>query len=497
MIRIIFLILISSLGLALSFSPFRFSWLFAWFGFLSFFFAIGSLKTKSKVFIFSYLEGILFWLFTIYWLIYVTFLGYILLVLYLGLYFAIFGLFFHKFKESNFLNINFLSALWVLEEFLRSYLFTGFGWALLGYSQYKNLFLIQLADIGGVWLVSFIITAVNIDLYYLFNQVRKTKYILFILFLIGISLIYGYFRLPSLNSSDKFFKISLIQPNIPQEIKWDIQERDFILNKYFNLTEKVIKDSPDLIIWPEASLPCVLEEVPFYFEKVRDFVIKNKVNLLLGAVTYQDGLYYNTAILISSNGEIKEKYNKIHLVPFGEYIPLRKFFGFLETIVPIGDFAKGNDYTVFKLLTSNYELSTTFSVLICFEDIFPEISHQFIKRGANFLINITNDAWFGKSTAPFQHLSASVFRAIENRVFLLRCANTGISGFISPEGKITYLKGINDHLIFTEGYFTQPIGIKENITPTFYNRYPYLFIGILFFIFGYGIIDKLWKEKRR
>ena len=498
----IFLVLFSSIGLALSFFPLKFAWLFAWFGFVPFFFAIASFKNKFKVFVFSYLEGILFWLFTIYWLVYVTFLGYILLVLYLGLYFAIFGLFFYKFKENNFLNIFFLSSLWVIEEFLRSYLFTGFGWALLGYSQYKNLALIQLADIGGVWLVSFIIITVNIILYYLFQRslplIKKIKYFLFLSSLIGISLLYGNYRLffISIKSdfSSQFLKVSLIQANIPQEIKWRVQERDFILNKYFSLTKKVLKENPDLVIWPEASLPCVLEEEPIYFERLKDFVKENKINLLLGAVTYRSGLYYNSAILVSADGEIKERYDKIHLVPFGEYIPLRKIFGFLETVVPIGDFAKGNDYTVFKLSTLNDELSA-FSVLICFEDIFPEISQEFVKRGAGFLVNITNDAWFKKSSAPYQHLAASVLRAVENRLFLIRCANTGISGFISPTGKIkAVVEDEKKNPLFVEGFISQRI--KKTLLSSFYNRYPYLSGGVLFFIFVYGIINKLWKEKR-
>jgi len=490
MIRIIFLILISSLGLALSFSPFSFSWLFAWFGFIPFFFAIESLKSKFKVFLFSYLEGIIFWLFAVYWLVYVTLLGYILLVLYLGLYFAIFGLSFYKFKNrSEWANVLFLSCVWVLEEFLRSYLFSGFGWALLGYSQYKNLFLIQLADIGGVWLVSFIVMAVNLNLYYLFkvSSSKKINYVLCILFLIGLSLIYGYFRLYPQKSPDKFLKVSLIQANIPQEIKWRVQERDFILNKYFYLTKKAIEESPDLIIWPEASLPCVLEEEPVYFEKVKDFVRKNRVKLLLGAVTYQKGLYYNSAILVSSDGEIQGKYDKLHLVPFGEYIPLRKVLWFLETIVPIGDFSKGNSYTIFKLSTINYQL-LTFSALICFEDIFPEIAREFVKKGADFLVNITNDAWFGKSPAAYQHLSASVLRAVENRVPLIRCANTGVSGFISPQGHLFSFKDKYSEDIFIEGYFIRKINIPGHRHNTFYNRYPYFFIGLLFFIFLYGII---------
>jgi len=177
-------------------------------------------------------------------------------------------------------------------------------------------------------------------------------------------------------------------------------------------------------------------------------------------------------LLVSPEGELLDRYDKLHLVPFGEYIPLRKFFGFLETIVPIGDFSRGNGYTVFSM--PPYK----FSVLICFEDLFPGLSREFVKKGADFLINITNDAWFKKTSSPYQHLSASVFRAVENRVFLIRSANTGVSGFIAPTGKIISLVGDKSgNNIFVSGYKTQNIAVyKQGLS--FYTRYGNIFIII-------------------
>jgi apolipoprotein N-acyltransferase len=208
--------------------------------------------------------------------------------------------------------------------------------------------------------------------------------------------------------------------------------------------------------------------------------------------------------LISSQGETLVKYNKLHLVPFGEYIPLKKIFPFLETIAPIGDIRPGQDYTIFALpgpqspvpslnaqTRKRTNAQTKFAVLICFEDLFPELARNFVKKGAQFLVNITNDAWYRKTSAPYQHLQASVFRAVENRVSLARAANTGVSGFITPNGKIISLvcdrTGRN---IFIEGYKDQEIAIIER-RPTFYTRYGDVFIVVCFLFLLYDIIHNL------
>ncbi|MBI5145405.1 MAG: apolipoprotein N-acyltransferase, partial [Candidatus Omnitrophica bacterium] len=183
--------------------------------------------------------------------------------------------------------------------------------------------------------------------------------------------------------------------------------------------------------------------------------------------------YFNRALLVSAEGEVLNQYDKLHLVPFGEYIPLRKALPFLETVVPIGDFTAGREYTVFKQVTRSpgHQVTSQLSVLICFEDLFPELSREFVKKGADFLINITNDAWFKKTSSPYQHLCASVFRAVENRVPVVRAANTGVSGFIAPTGKIiTLVQDESGRNIFVDGYKTQEILIPERDL-SFYTRY--------------------------
>jgi len=263
-----------------------------------------------------------------------------------------------------------------------------------------------------------------------------------------------------------------------REFKWDPEAKGYILEKYLNITSKVNKDKPDLIIWPEAALPVVLEEEPIFMEQVKKLAKEIKIPILLGAVNTQDDHYYNSALLISSEGEISTKYNKLHLVPFGEYIPFRKTVSFLETIVPIGDFTAGREYTVFKTQNSKLKTQNFFSVLICFEDLFPGLSREFIKKGADFLVNITNDAWFKRTSSPYQHLQASVFRAVENRVSLVRAANTGVSGFITPTGKILSLvQDKTGRNIFVDGYVTGEIThLKRNLS--FYTRRGDVFVAI-------------------
>jgi len=483
--------ILSATLLILSFPNFNLEFL-AWFGFVPLFFAVKS-KSKGEAFLFSYLTGVIFWFGIVYWLIHVTLPGMVLLVLYLALYFAFFGLIISTYSlQLTAYSLLFIPSVWVLLEYIRSRLLTGFPWALLGYSQYLNLPVIQIADIAGAWGVSFLVMMVNVEIYTAIScklsaVSKKQKYILPIL-LIFITVAYGYFKIYSLQlkTYSLKLKISVIQGNIPQQLKWDRNSRDFIMEKYFSLSKQALKDKPDLMVWPEATLPVVLEEEPVYYESLRNFIKESKTPLLFGAVTTRNELYYNSALLLSAQAELLASYGKVHLVPFGEYIPLRRIFSFLEAIVPIGDFERGKDFTVFTLPTAYYLLPTKFSVLICFEDLFPHLSREFVKRGADFLINITNDAWFKKTSSPYQHLSASVFRAVENRVYVVRAANTGVSGFIAPTGKIVSLVGDEfGNNIFLSGYKAQEINVLRH-NRSFYTSYGNIFVGacVLFILFG-------------
>jgi apolipoprotein N-acyltransferase len=305
------------------------------------------------------------------------------------------------------------------------------------------------------------------------------------------SLLYGYYKLhrtPYPEPSTPI-KISVIQGNIPQELKWDASAKTYILDRYTRLTERAARDRPDLMIWPEASSPGLLGEDDLVFENIFSLAKKIKIPLLLGSVVRENQNYFNSALLIDSRGKIAARYDKLHLVPFGEYIPLKKFLPFLQAVVPIGDMDRGREYTIFKTKAYDLRPTTSFSVLICFEDLFPELSRRFVKKGADFLINITNDAWYKKTSAAGQHFQASVFRAVENRVNLVRSANTGISAFISPSGKIISL--VRDEAgesLFITGFGTQEILIPAAKKPTFYTNYGDIFIILLFIFAIYSIL---------
>ena len=483
-----YLAILSGILLALAYPVFNLEFL-AFVAFIPLFFALRN-KDFKRAFLLAFITGITFWAITIYWLIHVTLLGLVLLVLYLALYFGIFGLFF-KLATGKPVNRQTIIVpfIWIFLEFLRSRLITGFPWALLGYSQYLNLPFIQIADIVGVWGVSFMVMLINVALYIVIarkypchpegmkcpKDLKILRFaqndILLPFVLLLLSLTYGYYKLylQPVACSLQPFKISLIQGNIPQHQKWDENFRASILERYETLTKEAAKDKPDLIIWPETSVPGVIGEEPELLARIRRLAEDVRTPILIGAVTSKQRTedrrqrteYYNSAILISADGKILQQYDKLHLVPFGEYVPLERHFPFLRDLigVPIGDFTAGREYTIFELKNERTkERKNNFAVLICFEDILPELPRRFVKNGAQFLINITNDAWFMESSAPYQHAAASVFRAIENRVPVARAANTGVSCFIDQNGKIYDKITVDKKDIFVIGYKTSRLG---------------------------------------
>lgn len=485
------LCLLSAALLILSFPKFDLAFL-AWVGFIPLFFILEN-KSKAKAFLFAYLTGVIFWAGIIYWLVHVTLSGTVVLILYLALYFGIFGLVYNS--QLTTYNLLTIPALWVLLEYTRSHLLTGFPWALLGYSQYKNLSAIQISDITGAWGVSFLIMMVNVVIYSLLSDrllvLGKIKRLAVPVLLIILSFSYGYYKLHPTHNTQHLspIKVSLIQGNIPQELKWDPNFSAYIVGKYSRLTQEAAVKGSDLIIWPEASSPGLFGEDTLIFEDIFTLAKKTKSELLIGTVSKDKEGYYNSALLINASGKVIGRYDKIHLVPFGEYIPLKKIFPFLQTVVPIGDIAAGKEYTVFKSRKIN------FSVLICFEDLFPELSREFVNKGADFLVNITNDAWYKKTSAAYQHFQASVFRAVENRAFLVRSANTGVSGFISPLGEIISLvKDKSAGEIFVDGFDTRELAVtKKNVS--FYTKYGDISLAACLLIFLCAIIAQFLKKR--
>ena len=437
-------------------------------------------KSPRKAFLIFYTAGFIFYLGTLYWLYHVTVIGLIIACLYLAIYFGIFGIVINRF------GILAAPIVWVILEYIQANIsIMGFGWALLGYSQYKNLLLIQIADFSGVYGVSFMVMMVNVSVYmslrgakrrsdrgrnvrgsaessgrgqpleiprFAHNDRREATLLAMTSLILITSCIYGFYRLNERHNTTSA-KISVIQGNIPQELKWDPEAQAMIIEKYTALTKMSGLDNPDLIVWPETSFPGFFEIDKKITDKVLDLAKEINIPVLIGVNTEKDGKYFNSAVLISGQGKIVDRYDKIHLVPFGEYVPFSDKFPVFHRLVlgELGEFTPGKEFKAFSLQPSAFSQVVKFSVLICFEDIFPELSRKFVKSGAKFLIVITNDAWYGKSGAAYQHAANSVFRAIENRIPIVRCANTGYSCFINSKGKIyNSVEEKNAHLFITD-----------------------------------------------
>ena len=519
--RLVFLPLLSALLLTLSYPAFNLSFL-AWFALIPMLVAIRGEKPWQAFFT-GYITGFLFFGATLYWVGYVAIIGAVVLTVYLAFFFGIFAvgvdILAMQFAKPRIRFAVLVSCLWAAVEFLRSYLFTGFGWALLGHTQWETLPIIQIADALGVYGVSFLIVFTNVLISSKIKKkirghVPEPRYLAFLVIVLIAVAIYGYYKVGQ-GFDGEPVKVSVIQGNIPQSQKWDERYAGEILNRYIALTKEAAKDKPDLIIWPETSVPGFLETDGVLRDKVTALAKEVNTYLLVGTQTEkapQKTRYYNSAALISDKGEIVQRYDKIHLVPFGEYVPLgNTYLSFIKKRYDMGeDYTAGHDYTIFKIPTKKGK-EVKFGVLICFEDVFPELSRSFARLGADFLVVITNDAWYMKTAAPFQHTQPSVFRAIENRVNVIRCANTGYSCFIDQTGKITQeVKDFNGKQIFVTGFATANITTgKARTLPlasprTLYLKYGdvfawvcagvFLFDLTLYFIYNYA---KFLRKRRK
>lgn len=465
-------------------------------------------QTPLRAFGRAYLCGILFFSGTLYWLVHVTLPGMVLLVAYLAVYFGLFGAGYSFFAGSKTAWRPFgIASLWTLLEFIRAHFLTGFGWAGLGYSQYKNLALIQIADLTGVYGVSFLVVLANLLFKEIFDSVRKnprarlksTPSLVIVVVMLALASGYGALRLGAgrraQNQPAPQATIAVVQANIPQSMKWYEPAWPDIMARYKILTEAAAGENPDLIIWPETSYPGILWEDEELFDELKRFVARLGVPLLVGSIVHEDDQYYNTAILLSKDGEILQQYRKVHLVPFGEYIPMRFLFPFLEHIVPIADFTAGEEYTVFKL----WDDGKPFSVLICFEDTLGGLTRQFVRHGAGLLVNMTNDAWFRDTKEPFMHAQASIFRSVENRRAIVRAANTGVSGFIDNSGRMTrFVQDERGKKTYVPGYAIAKVRFDRR--ETFYTRYGDVFVfGCFLYLLGSLLvlvtpIRKIWRN---
>ena len=469
LIKILIFSFLTNFLLYLSFPPADIGYL-AWIAFVPWFFLI--VTEEKYVYLNALFIGVVFFFIQLSWLRYVTVAAWILLSLYCSAYFLAFacGTRFIVFRLKLPLVI-IAPCVWASLEFIRSFLLSGFPWFFIGHTQYRFLPVIQIADITGVYGISFVIITVNAaitDMITCGSGVRRTqrsKYIFFGLTcffpaaLLSAALLYGVCWLRDYEPQEGP-AVCMVQGNIPQDLKFESTEEDDIqiLKKYSDLSMGVKGELIDLLVWPETMTPGLLNINPELTGRKIDMLSQLtavqlaqdlNTNLLLGGLSLtlvgDEQIYSNSAFYYNRKGELLDRYDKIHLVPFGEFTPFKKYFPFLAGLVPyeIG-LTHGNRRILFNLDTPTGG-SFTFGSSICYEDTVPSLTRKFKKDGAEFMLNITNDGWFRNSAELDQHLAIMVFRAVENRICMVRAANTGISSFVAPNGyiydKLTDSKG--------------------------------------------------------
>lgn len=448
-------------------------------------------KNEIEAFKAGFLTGLVYFFGTTYWVYHsinkyggIPLVPSLLLVLimcmYLSLYPAVFSCIYSSYVRRTDLPSLFVAPVfWTTLEFLRSYALSGFPWSSLGYSQYRFLPAIQIADITGIYGISFLIVAVNgaiTDI--LLNKRRHIERPLASIFplvsgfaalalAIVLTFSYGFYRMYQ-TPSGHTVNVAVVQGNIEQDVKWDPAYQQAVLDTYKNLSFSAAQKSPDLIVWPETSLPFYFRTDKSLTDDLIAFHQQQNSYLLFGSILQKRGEegtvkgYANSAVLLDKYGNITYIYDKIHLVPFGEYVPFRWLFSFLDLTGSIGDFVPGESYI--KAVTP----FGSFGTLICYEIIFPGLVRKFYVKGGDFIVNITNDAWFGSTHGPHQHFSMAVFRAIENRKPVVRAANTGISGFIDSSGRILATTGL-----FKRTVIVSPV--KTDATLSKYTKYGDIF----------------------
>jgi apolipoprotein N-acyltransferase len=468
---------------AVSFPRFELYWL-AWLAWVPLLLGIRRARNAMGAFGVSYFAGFLFLLFSVYWLKEVTLFGLLFVCAYQAFYFAAFGAAVKGIltgsRGSVFPALAAIPAAWVVSEWARSEVpIMGFGWNLLAYSQAGNLLAIQSANLIGAYGVSWLVMLANTAVFLaLSSRQAKPRFwavgLGFVPFVLNIY--YGGMVLRKTHAGP-VHRVAVVQGNIPQENKWEPELKELILEKYLKLTELAAFDGPELVLWPEAAYPGFFNEEAFA-SAVPALAGRLGIPILLGSPHREpDGRYFNSAYLVGPDGKIRNRYDKMRLVPFGEYVPFKPVLSFLEPYayaLGVGDFQAGKRFTVFQWPGSSREGDSRFAVLICFEDIFPGLAREFALEGARCLVVITNDAWFGKSAAPYQHLQASVFRAIENGMPVVRAANTGVSAFVSRWGEVEdRVKNEKGYDIFISGALTRPVAFEQ--APTFYRKWGFRF----------------------
>ncbi len=493
--------------LSLSFPPLKLGFL-AYLALIPFFLLLEEINFKEAI-RWGYLTGLFANIGTLYWISWVTVPGALAAILYLPVYFILYAVlhtYLQKKLAKRYLLVT-IPFLWTGMEFLRSLGVLGFPWNSLAYTQSYYLSLIQYVTYTSLFGVSFWIVTINVVILCLMKEISHLKraiaLLVFLIILLLLPWLYGRWVIPEEETELKEkIRIGLVQGNIDPYLKWDDAFVDRNLVIYDSLSRQLKSSELDLIIWPETATPVYLRDSFLYKTAIRSLIDDLHVCLLTGTPDYRflpnhSFETYNAVFLFTPLTDDIEFYRKLHLVPFGERVPFTDTFpllkNFLENLeMGEGNFSPGDKIVSFKipLLKKPQRFKKDHLLvpaIICFESLFSNLVRKFVLNGADILVIITNDAWFGRTSAPFHHAQAAIFRAIENRIAIARCANTGVSMFIDAYGRTTKTTDIFEAATLNDGmtlrdqttFFTQ-YGDVFPVVVSLLNAFPLLtalFIG--------------------
>lgn len=516
------LLILSGLAVGLSFPPIPFPF-FLFFCFIPFLHVIYSLNKASSLFKATYVWAFIFNAITLYWVgswskeadPFLMLSGGVLLFFNpLTFFIPIYGYYLtNKIFKKDF-SIWFLPFFWIAYEYIYSITDFRFPWLSIGnLASYFNTY-IQIADIIGVSGLGLLILLANISLYKSYINYKENKkflntYSLIFLGVVFVPIIYGVIKIGTYKEPKQKVKVGIIQPNLNPWNKWQSGSLVTQAELYLNLSDKAVKQGAKILFYPETALPVYLLDGQHFnlVSRIKNYCDSNNVVLFTGMphIIYYFGkgnipqdakLYdgtdigyqsYNSVIRFLPYNNSADFYGKIMLVPFGEKVPLVEYIPFLGDLIKwevgISSWNTGKDTVVFNtpIKYNNYTDSIKVASIICIESIYSQFVSSFVKKGGQLIAVVTNDSWYGNSSGPYQHQAFSILRAVENRRYVIRAANGGISCVINPLGK-TLIKT----KMFTKDVIISEVGINSEIT--FYTKYPYLFTYLSVFIYIFVIV---------
>lgn len=516
---ILFLLpVVSALLMTASFPPFDLG-ILAWFGLSPLLFVLRRRGSGAAAGL-AFLYGGIFGMGAFCWINCITtisFSNFLLWLIVFSLYFLLFGFLYRLISMGigSWIIVG-APALWVVLEYTRANLFfLSWPWNLLGHSQYRYLPVIQIADIAGVYGISFLIVMVN----QLLSQVPElfagrgvassssttgctsrinwTVHILTVAVILVFTFSYGWHRLATIEDG-KHLRVALVQANALTRYKMSLADQMEHLRVYERLTIEAAKRDPDLIVWPASSLPAPIRSSRLVRHTISRLAQETGSYLLVGGAGHEklesrkEGYqtYSNSEFLISPSGRLVRQYNKIRLLPFNEYLPLQGKITWPKWISTLKEnFMPGEEYTLFQVSGAR------FGTPICWENIFPDFFRRFIKDGGNFMVSVTNEGFFGNTAGPYQTLAINAFRAVENRVAIARSAPTGVSAFINPDGEI--IEKVRDSRgkdLFVSGSLVRDVPLSDK--RTIYTVYGDIFTYAVICLAALIILGSLFARKR-